>query len=167
MPHSDCVVKMNLSQPSVSVRHSVGLTTVMLPNGFDPISLKVFNKSQQELREKYNKLRSVYEPLETQFHKLNNEAVQLKQELYILECEYQQQCIKRTSNQAAYRKCAFAEKEAKIQGLIDLNKQIEDAKKSINSAGIIMNAKIDECNRIARLRNAAGIACNTVGAQLR
>ena len=75
LPHSDCVVKMNPSQPSVSVRHSVGLTTVMLPNGFK--SIPALLESQQELTKKYNKLRSVYEPLETQFHELDDEAVQL------------------------------------------------------------------------------------------
>ena len=64
-----------------------------------------------------------------------------------------------TFNQDAYRTCIGVEKEEKMQSLVDLDKQI-------NNAGITMNAKIDECNHIAGLMNAAGVALNAVIAQL-
>ena len=151
MTHSDCVVKMNPSQRGPSVRRSVGLTTVVLPNGFE--SIRALRESQQKL--------------ETLYHTLNTEAVQLDRQRRILLHAYKGLSNMRKVNQAAYLKCAAGEKESKMQDLVKLDKQVKDAYINMLIMVRTMNAKISECNRVAYLSNAVTEKLNAISAQLR
>lgn len=159
----DYFVKMN---PDFTVRKNEAVTVVTLPDGFNPESLQKLRESQKELWQKYEELKNVYDPLQKQFNELNNEAKQLNNVLQELERTYNMLLQQRKAAQIAYRTCTAAENEAKIPGLIDLDTQVQDAKKAMNDAGIKMNATIDECNRIGTLSNTAGHAVNAVRAQL-
>lgn len=151
MTHSDCIVKMNPSQRGPSVRRSVGLTIVVLPNGFE--SIRALRESQKKL--------------ETLYHTLNTEAVQLGRQRRILLQTYTTLCNMRKQNQAAYLKCAAGEKESKMQYLVELNNQVNDAFNNMLIVGRTMNAKIDECERVAYLSNAATAELHAIDAQLR
>ena len=138
-------------QSGPNVRRSVGLTTVELPNGFE--SIRALRESQQKL--------------ETLYHTLNTEAVRLDQRRLILLHVHNELDNMRKVNQAAYLKCAAGEKESKMQDLVELDKQVKDAYNNMLIVVRTMNAKIDECKRVADLSNAAAAKLHAIDAQLR
>jgi len=150
-------------KPPVVKKYSDGSIAVPLQGGLNPASLSEFSGCQNKLMNEYKELNGVYNTFETQFNKLNNKAVQLEKVLRQLELTYAKLNLRLNADQDAYCICTdVAENEAKMKGLIDLNKQVQDSYDAMNKAGNAMNIVVDECNRVAKLMNAAGEAVNAV-----